>query len=800
MARPAPGARLPPLADDPEEAGRSLARLTGRLAASLDYDETLRRVATIAVPALSDYCFFDMLEPDGSLRRIGWAHVDPAVGHELADGIRAAIPPTTNESHPLVRALCSGEVVVQQDPDERWRRAVAKDAAHLQLLQRLDPRSAMFVPLVADGAPIGVLTLATSVSGRAFGPGDVAAARELAAQAVVAIEHSRLHTELEAQKRVLEAQGDASPDALLLVSAGDRVLSANRRFTELWGIPPLLVLAGPGSTVLRSAGDRAGDREAFLARVREASDDPDLSAEDLVELVDGRTVEAVTRPVRGSDGQLIGRLWSFRDVSERRQAEQALRYQIDLTTSILENAQAGLLLLDRHGRATYANGAWMAMSGYSREEMASRQAHELFHHHDPAGTPYARSGCPIARALDEMRGVAPYDDVFIRKDGTALPVRAAASPILRDGMPFATIVEVQDATEEHRALAALKAAAAVDLDRAAKLQALIAAMQEAVVVVEPDGSVSVANPAARTLFGKTVASMPGLKRHLAEPVPPLWPLPDGSVGPVMCRMRHEARWLEVRGYGIERPGDESGPAPAIYLLRDVTRQRRAQELRERFIEVLSHELRTPVTTIYGGSRLLARKGLPKAHAREITRDIVAEADRLYRLIDNLVVLTKTREGALEVLHEPVVVGFIVDDVTRSEQRQWPNVRFSVTRDRGAPPVDGDAISVEQVVRNLVGNAAKYGSGRVEVCVDALPGNEVRVRVLDDGEGIAEDALDRVFDPFFRADEATRRASGAGIGLFVSKHLVEAMGGRIWATNRPQGGAELGFVLPGVQEG
>jgi PAS domain S-box-containing protein len=799
MSGPVSTAPLRPWGDDPGDAAAGLARLTGRLAASLDYEETLHRVATIAVPALADYCFFDLLEPDGSLRRIGWSHVDPDTRDELAELIRAAIPSTASEGHPLVRALRSGAVVVEPHPDETWRQAVARDGRHLEVLRRLDPTSAMFVPLVADGATVGVLTLATSVSGRAYGQEDVTAARELAAQAMVAIERSRLYGELEAQKRILEAQGDASPDGLLLVSPDDRVLSTNRRFSEIWGVAGWLAMAGTGESILAAAAERTRDPDAFLARVSLTNADPDAAGTDLVELLDGRILERVTTPVRSAAGEFIGRLWSFHDVTEGRRAEQALRYQIDLTTSILENAQAGLMLVDRRGYATYVNEAWVRMTGFSRQEMGARPAHEMFHQHHAGGTPFPSTECPLTRALPELRRVAPYEDVFVRKDGTFLPVRAAASPILREGEPEATIVEVEDVTGEEHAQAALREATAIDLDRAARLHALIGAMQEAVVVVEPDGSISIANPAARDLFGRTLGSFESVGRRLEDRSLRLWPLADGSVGPVVCQLRGEDRWVEIRGYGIERPGHEHGPAPAIFLFRDVTREQRAEALRDRFIEVLSHELRTPVTTIYGGSRLLARENLGREHARELITDMVAEADRLYRLIDNLVVLTKTREGALEVSSEPVLLGLVVDSVVQSERRRWPGVAFSVTCDRGAPPVEGDGTSVEQVVRNLVGNAAKYGDGHVEVRVERLAPRDVVVRIIDDGGGIPSDALTRVFDPFFRTDEAVRRASGAGIGLFVSKHLVEAMGGRIWASNRAEGGTEFDFVLPGVVE-
>ena len=103
--------------------------------------------------------------------------------------------------------------------------------------------------------------------------------------------------------------------------------------------------------------------------------------------------------------------------------------------------------------------------------------------------------------------------------------------------------------------------------------------------------------------------------------------------------------------------------------------------------------------------------------------------------------------------------------------------------------------VEQVLRNMLGNAAKYGpaGGRVQVVCETHP-DEAVVRVLDDGPGFPADDADRLFEPFYRSPSFARQVSGSGIGLFVCARLIEAMGGRIWAVPRPEGGAEFGFAL------
>ena len=119
---------------------------------------------------------------------------------------------------------------------------------------------------------------------------------------------------------------------------------------------------------------------------------------------------------------------------------------------------------------------------------------------------------------------------------------------------------------------------------------------------------------------------------------------------------------------------------------------------------------------------------------------------------------------------------------------------------GLPTVVADPTYAEQVVRNLLSNGAKYGGvgATVSVVVESTT-NEVLVRILDDGPGFPPEETDRLFELYFRSARTSRTASGAGIGLFVCARLIRAMGGRIWATNQPDGGAEFGFALRVMDE-
>jgi signal transduction histidine kinase len=242
-------------------------------------------------------------------------------------------------------------------------------------------------------------------------------------------------------------------------------------------------------------------------------------------------------------------------------------------------------------------------------------------------------------------------------------------------------------------------------------------------------------------------------------------------------------------------------------------QQRANALREAFIGVISHELRTPITTIYGLSRVLRQRGeeLEPEVRRQSIVDIEAESDRLYRLVEDLLVLSRSEGGRLEFEAEPISVGRLVQRIVEAEAERHPDREFLIRPSPGLALIEAEPTYVEQVIRNLLTNAVKYSGvpSPVEIEIEIVEDppdagvlardgsglSEAVVRVLDRGIGIDEDTSAHAFDLFFRTKDATRMASGAGIGLFVCRQLIEAMGGRTWLIPRDGGGTESGFALP-----
>jgi two-component system sensor histidine kinase KdpD len=217
--------------------------------------------------------------------------------------------------------------------------------------------------------------------------------------------------------------------------------------------------------------------------------------------------------------------------------------------------------------------------------------------------------------------------------------------------------------------------------------------------------------------------------------------------------------------------------------------------REAFLAILSHELRTPITSIYAASTLLSRPGLDEERRMELVEDIAQEAERLRRLVEDLVVLARAERGAIQVHTEPVLLAHVLRRVCDQQKRRWPDNTFELSVAPQVPVARAEESFVEQIARNLLENAAKYGPADrpVEIVVDESDGCP-QVRILDRGPGIDPAEAQRLFEVFYRSPR-TSRVAGSGIGLFVAHRLVESIGGSIWARPRDDGpGAEFGFRL------
>ena len=240
----------------------------------------------------------------------------------------------------------------------------------------------------------------------------------------------------------------------------------------------------------------------------------------------------------------------------------------------------------------------------------------------------------------------------------------------------------------------------------------------------------------------------------------------------------------------------------------IENQRLVQELREanaakdEFLGLVSHELKSPLTTIHGNAVVLREKGaaLDEETVKRALDDVVNESERLHRLIDNLLLLARLEQGH-ELEREPVLVIEVVRKVVGRHQTRYPARRFKIVeKQKKRRPVNFAESYLEQVIENLISNAEKYSPDGEAIVIEIDRTDElVSFRVLDRGLGIQDAEAEQLFQAFYRSEGTRKKVAGLGVGLAVCKRLVEAQDGEIWVRPREGGGTEFGFSLPVIVE-
>ncbi len=333
----------------------------------------------------------------------------------------------------------------------------------------------------------------------------------------------------------------------------------------------------------------------------------------------------------------------------------------------------------------------------------------------------------------------------------------------------------------------------------ATLHALGEVAYEALMLVDARHRVLHLNAEARRLFGfdpshmaEMAATLMSVTRHheLDEAVSRV--LEEGEDLDLQIKVREGT--YRVRTLRHDSP---SGPVVAL-ALQDVTELQRLGRARRDMVANISHELRTPITSIHLLVDTLLRDGdFTRPQTAERLRKIAAEADTLQQMAQELLDLSMIESGRAEFIFTPLDVAEVFAEVAEHFAEQAERKEVSI--EAQAPPdlkVLADAQHLHRALGNLVHNALKFSpQGGVVRLMAEVRGDQALISVTDNGPGIPVDERQRVFERFYRGDRA-RSGSGTGLGLAIAKHIVEAHGGTIWAEESPTPpGARLCFTLP-----
>jgi two-component system phosphate regulon sensor histidine kinase PhoR len=355
---------------------------------------------------------------------------------------------------------------------------------------------------------------------------------------------------------------------------------------------------------------------------------------------------------------------------------------------------------------------------------------------------------------------------------------------------------LEDLSNAVKALAAAMQyrTAGAEVERA-RLAAVLEQMTDGVLIADAEGRIQFANPAARRLFetpdavGHTVAEV--IRQHqLVE----TWrrSRESGEAQEESVELPARRQFLQL----VVLPDKNTGGS--LLLAQNLTRVRRLETVRRDFISNVSHELRTPLASLKALTETLQEGALedPKAARRFLGR-IETEVDALTQMAAELLELTRIESGQVPLeLKDAAPSGLLHSTAERMRaQAERAGLALTVEAATDLPKVRADPPRLEQVLVNLIHNAVKFTAPGGSVTLSAENAEEfVRFSVRDTGTGIPEDDLERIFERFYKSDQA-RSSGGTGLGLSIARHIIEAHGGRIWAESREGRGSTFFFTIP-----
>jgi PAS domain S-box-containing protein len=532
--------------------------------------------------------------------------------------------------------------------------------------------------------------------------------------------------------------------------------------------------------------------------------------------------------IRDASGQrLLGMGTITRDISEARRSadeheqllrrEQLARRQVESANAQLreseerfrltiDEAAIGMALVALDGRFVRVNRALCELTGYSSDELTRMTFQDITHPED------LDTDVMLARQL--ARGEIPrcrFDKRYIRKDGSIVDVVLNASVLRRPaGAPQYFISQIEDVTERKRAEAALRLSEA-------KFSAIISVAADAIISVDADQRITIFNEGAEHIFGYSKSEM------LGAPLETLIPerfraahrahFEQFAAGPDTAR--HVSTRREV--FGLRKNGEEfpaeasiskvvlGGLTVCSVVLRDVTYRKSVEEALQRALAarddvlgIVAHDLRNPLSAIILQTMVMERSGPDPERRSQTARQIISRsADRMNRLIQDLVEVAVVESGQLKVERERISVADLIRDAVASQALLASSSGLDVSQEVSADVHDvwGDRNRLLQVFENLIGNAIKFTQSGGHITVGAAPKeHEVLFSVADTGAGIAPQSVPYVFERFWQAAKEAGRVS-AGLGLPIARGIIETLGGRIWVESTVGRGSTFFFTIP-----
>ncbi len=495
---------------------------------------------------------------------------------------------------------------------------------------------------------------------------------------------------------------------------------------------------------------------------------------------DGSTLWAECRMtfLRDQNSQAVSIMGVARDITKRKETER----QLLAAETAVRTCNSAIVTADFDGRLTYVNPSVLRVWGYDNsEEVLGKSFTSLYKEEAEARE--------LIEALFTRKHDEKLDFVGKRKDGAEFIAELSAAAILDAEAQFAGFTaSVTDITDRMRAQEALQKSEL-------QFRGVINGNADGIAILDKYGVARLVNPAAQAMFNRSAEELVGQMLGL--------PTVAGETTEVdIVRTDGQTMVAEMQVVEIDWEGE-----PAyLASLHDITERKKTEEeqrgldrMKSEFISNISHELRTPLHSIQGFTELMLQGEVPDpATQKRFLAIIDKQSQRLGRLIANLLDVSRLESGRFSIQKQRSSMANIIRDACQSSFALASAKGISINEDipQTLPEIEVDGERLTQVMINLLGNAIKFSNdGSVTVRAE-LKNGDLLVQVADQGIGIPKEAMPHLFDRFYRVEDPAE-VGGAGLGLYISKQIIEAHGGDLWAESEHREGSTFSFTIPVV---
>lgn len=775
-----------------EEQQMFLVRASELLGSSLDQEQTFQNIVKLVVPILADWCSIDFVEKD-KVRRVASAHVVPSK-QTIVHNLHLRFPYPPNKPHPLRDLLLAGKSVLTSEFSEADLEMLSRTPEHLETLKNLGLQSGITVPLIVRGVGVGAFTLAITESKRRYTEQDLELAQELARRASLALENARLFGEtqqaLTQRTEAVNFHRQLEEQLTVLVEASDSLLSSLKVSTVLPAILDLSrrLVAADAYGVWRLSGPD-GDWKTFAAS--------GLSQEYLGFSVNSfENIVSIKSPIIAEDVEAIPglapRLEKYRQEGIRSMLVVPLRIQgtENGTIAFYFHQPHHFSQIEIRVATALANLASIAISNAElyEEQTVLRLQSET-----------ARQRLAfLSEASNILASSLDYSSTLLGLAQLVVPKLAdwcTVHIINQQGIPEQLAVAHQDQAKVEWILKLQKElrerypynpngpSGMPQVIRSGQPEYYPNITDEMLVAISPDEEI------LKLLRGI------GYTSSMVVPMK----MRDVVVGVLTFATTESGYHFDEQDLSLAQELARRA-AMAVDNARLYAEAQQALTIREDFLSMAAHELKTPVTSLHGFAQLLVRqldrqKELDPVRLRRALETINQQSERLLHLIVRLLDLSKLEAGRLVLepevtnltpLIERVVEGFSSTIELHSLEIHAPASVMALV----------DPLRIEQIVTNLVDNAIKYSpeGGIITLTLTQQPARHIiRLSVKDQGIGISQEHRERIFEPFYQAQ--SRGFAGIGMGLYITRQIIELHNGQIEIEFPDDGGTCFVVTLP-----